>query len=366
MFHGDAGNAIPFLDGLAGSLLTTSDACIHYRIEALDDFTRLAPRIDPALLLAWKLGGDTQEFIGATGADIKKIIESVQPFCAPTPDSSTVHADNHVHLSGTASEHLVLMQALRGSKSITPDGPASLAKKLACVQRLVHALLTDPVGLDDESAVSAWCARVLSGRWYVEPSALVDWDTLERATLRAPYPTVQWFTHALAEAICEEKLASAWLWFMLWCTRQYRDKACAPTRRIALFLVLGTVMRVRRELFVEGYGLQHFLDAAGRRDSDGNMGYQSQKDGARRIFSGDSDVAEIKVGTYAVNERAYRAWTDQLLDLAHPGRQATQEDIVRACSRWHYSLHFSRGKPKLPGSANAVADLLQSQNAWTN
>jgi len=77
-------------------------------------------------------------------------------------------------------------------------------------------------------------------------------------------------------------------------------------------------------------------------------------------------AAEIKVGTYAVNERAYRAWTDQLLDLAHPGRQATQEDIVRACSRWHYSLHFSRGKPKLPGSANAVADLLQSQNAWTN
>lgn len=366
MFRGEAGHVIPFLDGLASSLLETSGSCIHYRVDALDDFTRLAPRIDPALLLAWKLGSDTLQFTGVIGADIEKAVESVQPFCAPTPDSSTVHADNHVHLSGTASEHLVLMQALRGSKSPTTKTSVSLTKKLASVQRLVHALLADINGLDDESAVSAWCARVLSGRWYVEPNSLVDWVTLERATCSAQYPDVPWFTHALANAICKDELASAWIWFMLWCTRQYSDKKCAPTRRIALFLILGTIMRVRRELFVEGYGLQHFLDASGKRDADVDIGYQSQMDGARRIFNGTSDVAEIKVGTTAVNERAYRLFTDQLLRQTHPGRAATKEEIVRACSRWHYSVHFSRGDPKLPKSADAVASVLQSGNAWTN
>jgi len=177
MFHGNDGQAIPFLNGLADSMLETSGLCIHYRVAALDDFTRLAARIDPALLLAWKLGADTQQFTVGSAADVEQAVNLVQPFCAPPPDSSTIHADNHVHLSGTASEHLVLMQALRGSKSDTPNNPSSLTDKLVSIRRLVHALLVDPNGLDNETAVSAWCARVLSGRWYVEPNSLVDWVT---------------------------------------------------------------------------------------------------------------------------------------------------------------------------------------------
>lgn len=365
MFHGTQGNTIPFMDTLAARMLIETPTGVHFDADALDDYTRLAARIDPALLLSWKILSDVDPAAADAQARVATLVEATRPFCAPAPSThAPVYADNHVHQGGAACEQLVLMQALQGGKIGSAGKANPITIKLGVVQELAHALLSSDDSLEDGARFETDCIWLLSTEAYVRPWPLVDWELMRDATGSvAPFDT-QWFKHKLATAICKEELATAWLWFLLWCVRQYRDSECAPKRRIAIFVMLGTIMRIRRDMFVEGYGLRRFNEAGGNRAGDG-LTLQLQADAARRMLAGADDVAEIKVKINALKENAVRNWADRVARVSYPGAVVSEAQVVQSCARWHYCVLFSRDSKDPWTLADNIAEVLRSDNGWT-
>jgi hypothetical protein len=252
---------------------------------------------------------------------------------------------------------------LEGSKLAASPQANPVTAKLRVVQQLAHALLSCDDKLNDDKEVDRMCTWILSPLAHVHPWPLVDWVVVRDSTTKVDYLDAQWFKHKLASAICAQELSTAWLWFLLWCVRQYQDPACAPRRRIAIFLMLGTIMRIRRDMFVEGYGLRRFNEATGKRSGEG-LTLHLQADAARRMLAGPDDVAEIKVKMNALKEGAVRNWADRVARVSTPGPKFSQADVARACARWHYCVMFSR-ESKTPWTlADTIAETLRSENGW--
>lgn len=364
MFHGTNGNVIRFMDMLSEQLFQKTASIYHFRDASLDNYTRLAARIDPALLLCWRIIRDTDLSSPDGQNQIMTLVRSTRAFYAKEA-CIKIHADNHVHQGGAACEQLVLMQALRVSKVSSNLHSDTVGEKLKEIRALAHALLSGDGNLGDYEQISTMCMRVMSPLQYIQPYQLVDWPAVKAATTSVPNLDTQWFKHMLASAICEEDLSKAWLWFLLWCVRQYKDPACAPNRRIAIFLTLGTIMRVRRDMLVEGYGLKRFNKAAGNRSGEG-VTQQLNADAARRIFAGPFDVAEIKVKINALEERAVRNWVDHVIQASNPDSNISRENVEQACARWHYCVMFSREKKNPWTLAGRIADKLRSESKWTD
>jgi adenosine deaminase len=162
----------------------------------------------------------------------------------------------------------------------------------------------------------------------------------------------------------ERDLSRAWLWLLLWCIRVYQDKDCGPKRRIAIFLLLGTLMRVRQDVLVEGYGLNRFLKASNNRRASTELAETLQKDAVRRIFHGSQDRAEIKVSPGMLEEKSVRALLRNVLELHAPAADADLNDPGYACARWHFCVHFSRSESSPWGKADKIEQILSSRHAW--
>jgi hypothetical protein len=359
-------DGLPFFDALSTLLFDASYPVVHFRKEALDDYTRLSARIDPALLLCWKIGRDIDAGLLTTREQITSAIHAVQPFCAPSPGQREGYADNHVHLSGASSEQLILMAALRGTSSTLDDGGA-IAEKLATVGALGHALLLcdDKLNGPADKAIVDLSRRTLTAEGCIEPVARINWKILAEMTHVETGIWHRWIKHMLAQSMVERDLARAWLWLLLWCVRVYQNKDCGPKRRIAIFLFLGVIMRVRQELMVDGYGLNRFLTAFTKRVAESrHIGDVLQKSAARRIFHGSGDRAEVKVSHTMLEERGVRTWLANVLDLHPPAAGAALDDAASACTRWHFCVHFSRTESSPWATADRIEDILTSNNVW--
>ncbi|KGF82110.1 hypothetical protein IA69_09305 [Massilia sp. JS1662] len=356
---------LPFFDALSRLLFDASYPVVHFRNEALDDYTRLSARIDPALLLCWKIGRDIDDNLLSTRQEIEDAINSVQPFCAPAPGPSEEYADNHVHLSGASSEQLILMAALRGSRA-TQDGDDTVADHLATIEALGRALLLSDDKLNgaaDKDIVNL-SRRALTPWGCIEPLARIDWNILHKVTYVATGTWHRWIKHMLAQSMVAGDLARAWLWLLLWCARVYQNKDCGPKRRIAIFLFLGTIMRIRQDLMVSGYGLNCFLTAYTKRAELNGIADVLQKDAARRIFHGRLDRAEVKVWPAMLEETSLRTWLATVLDLHGPAPGTAPDDAASACARWHFCLNFSRTESQPWTKAEEIEKLLTSTNVW--
>jgi len=362
-----AGSGIPFLDALSEFLFTTSHPVIHFRPEALDEYMRVSARIDPALLLCWKIARKIHGNVPSTQDEVKEAIASVQPFCAPRAGAEPIYTDNHVHLGGGSSEQLILMDALRGTISVDEEQSGRVAKGLATVASLGRALL---LGGDhaSEQEIDELCRRALTPWGRIIPIPRMDWNVLRQRTLGENIVSLCWIKHMLAQSMVDRDLAQAWLWLLLWCSCAYQDKQSGPRRHIAFFLLLGTVMRVRQDLLVDGYGLNRFFQASINRGQNKQLTNDLQNDAARRIFHGSMDRAELKVSLNMLKEENVRAWISQLV-AQHPlSVGADVADTKVACERWHFCLHFSRSEKKQYGKpwdmADEIAKILKSRNVW--
>ena len=355
-------SGIPFFDALSDSLLTTTHPTIHFRPDALDEYMRLSARIDPALLLCWKIAREINVGVLSTPQQIHEVVASVQPFCAPRDDLERAYSDNHVHLGGGSSEQLILIDALRGSMDMSEDLSGIVAKGLAAVADLSRALLLNDQATEEE--IGKLCQRALTPLGRIEPIHRIDWNIQVQLTLGENTVSPRWFKHMLAQSMVKRDLPQAWLWLLLWCSFTYQQKQSGPYRHIAIFFLLGTIMRVRQDLLVDGYGLNRFQHASSNRVHDRQIADTLQKDAARRIFHGPKDRAELKVSLGMLKQENIRAWIRQLMSLHPPLFEADFADTTIACSKWHFCLHFSRNEKNPWTNADKIAAILNSKNVW--
>ncbi|MGZ8287709.1 MAG: hypothetical protein ACXW3B_00570 [Telluria sp.] len=361
------GSGIPFFDALSDLLFTTSHPVIHFRTDALDEYMRLSARIDPALLLCWKVARDINADVLSTQQQVLEAVASVQPFCAPRDDPEPSYSDNHVHLGGGSSEQLILIDALRGTIAVSEEQSGLVAKGLATVAALGRALLLSS-DQASEQEMGELCKRALTPWSRIAPIPRIDWNVQSALTLGEHTVSLRWIKHMLVQSMVHRDLAQGWLWLLLWCAYAYQDKQSGPRRHITIFLLLGTIMRVRQDLLVEGYGLNRFLRASGNRSQDKQLRNTLQNDAARRIFHGAQDTAELKVPLDMLEQENVRAWIGRLVALHPPAAGVHIADTNIACARWHFCIHFSRSEKKQSGKpwdmADRIAAILTSRNVW--
>lgn len=356
------GSGIPFFDALSDMLFITSHPIIHFRPDALNEYMRLSARIDPALLLCWKVARDINAGVLSTQQEVQEVIASVQPFCAPRDALERTYSDNHVHLGGGSSEQLILIDALRGTMDISEELSGIVAKGLTAVAELGRALLLNDQATEQE--MGKLCQRALTPLGRIEPIHRIDWNIQLQLTLGENTVSPRWLKHMLAQSMVKRDLPQAWLWLLLWCSFAYQQKQSGPYRHIAIFFLLGTIMRVRQDLLVDGYGLNRFQQASGNRVHDRQLADTLQKDAARRIFHGPQDRAELKVSLGMLKQENIRAWIGQLMSLHPPIFGANIADTTIACANWHFCLHFSRSEKNPWTNADKIAAILNSKNVW--
>ncbi len=356
------GSGIPFFDALSDLLFTTLYPLIHFRHDVLDEYMRLSARIDPALLLCWKVARDIDAAVLSTQQQVKDVIASVQPFCAPRDDLGRTYSDNHVHLGGGSSEQLILIDALRGAIDISEGMSGIVANGLAAVAELSRVLLLNDQATEQE--IGKLCQRALTPLSRIEPIHRIDWNIQHQLTKGENTVSLRWIKHMLAQSMVQRDLPKAWLWLLLWCSFTYQQKQSGPYRHIAIFFLLGTIMRVRQDLLVDGYGLNRFQQASGNRVHDRQSADTLQKDAARRIFHGSKDRAELKVSLGMLKQENIRAWIGQLMCLHPRLSDADFSDTTIACAKWHFCLHFSRNEKNPWTKADKIAEILNSKNVW--
>jgi len=356
------GSGIPFFDALSDLLFTTSYPLIHFRHDVLDEYMRLSARIDPALLMCWKVARDIDAAVLSTQQQVKDVIASVQPFCAPRDALGRTYSDNHVHLGGGSSEQLILIDALRGTIDISEGMSGIVAKGLAAVAELSRVLLLNDQATEQE--IGKLCQRALTPLGIIEPIHRIDWNIQLQLTKGENTVSLRWIKHMLAQSMVQRDLPQAWLWLLLWCSFTYQQKQSGPYRHIAIFFLLGTIMRVRQDLLVDGYGLNRFQQASGNRVHDRQIADTLQKDAARRIFHGPKDRAELKVSLGMLKQENIRAWIGQLMCLHPPLSDTDISDTTIACAKWHFCLHFSRNEKNPWTKADKIAEILNSKNVW--
>lgn len=365
MFLKPEGRTVPFFDALSTQLFERTGQVLHFRADALDDYTRLSARIDPTLLLCWQIGREIETRTLSTPAAVIAAIEAVQPFCTPLPHSALMHSDNHVHFGGASSEQLILMSALRGTSAGVDTRKVEHTGQLQTIGHLAQLLLNAGDNLvTSEAEITERCQAALTLRRFISPSPRINWRFLRRSTEHAAPHELRWYKHQLALCMCKHDLTQAWLWLLLWCFRQYQDRKCGPKRRVALFLLLGTMMRFRQSMLNEGYGLSRFFDASNNRRVLDDISVAEGKDAAHRIFHGRVDRAEIKIAPVELTAPKVRAMLRNLAFEPPPANSSALGASIHAISRWHYCLNFSRSQSSPWNVAKKVKDLLASLGHW--
>lgn len=377
VFFGPSGGKLKMLDGLFDQLFLENGDIIHYRDGQVQAYARNAARLDPAVLVAWRLATRLREQPQLDCDDLLRIVNAQRPFFSPLPQIDRPFAENHVHLGGVHYDGLVLMSGLSESLRELPE---AAAKAVLPLQRLAQCLLIE-IGDQTPSAddVRKYCAQTLGGGWQIELPMSINWRWLAEkqqnpAIVRHPH----WLREQIAHALVRGNTSKAWLWFLIWCWTLYQDPACSCELRMAVFYLLNSLTNLRRQLLMDGQGLTRFAgiyDNSFRR----NMGWPRQyTDAARRIFHGDADVAEIKVTHSQFSPDAIVDWLNHLggatgltpLTKLLPPPVEQHMALKYAFERWHFCIHLirnelSRDNPSYVwAEAARLETKLTSQASW--
>jgi hypothetical protein len=378
VFFGPKGGRLSMLDGLFDQLFLENGDIIQYRSGQVQAYARSAARLDPALVVGWRLAKRLREQPRLSCDDLIRIVNAQRPFFSPLPQVDKPFAENHVHLGGAHYDGLVLMSGLSEPLKALSDVPAF--KVLPPLQRLAQRLLMEiGQGNPTPKDIRAICTETLGNGWRAQPAQHISWRWLaqtqrEPADLNHPH----WYRQQIARAWIKGDPSKAWLWFLIWCWRQYQDSDCSNDLRMALFYLLNSLTHIRRQLLTDGQGLTRFV---GVYDNDlrRNLGWDQQfTDAARRIFHGDNDVAEIKVTHSQFSPQAIVQWLGNLgeaVGLAPLSKikapPLAQHLALRAAfERWHFCIHLLRSESSRDNpaqvwlEANKLHGKLANQASW--
>jgi hypothetical protein len=391
MILGSRGEAIPFLDLLFERLIIENGDMIHYRDGRVQDYVRFSARIDPALLVAWRMAKRIRTAPQLAAHDMVRIVAAQQPFFGPAPISGQAVAENHAHIGGAHYAGMALMAGL------LRDGPTSATTGkyegeigFSDLKYLAQGLLwEDNLMADETDSVSALDALDMRVQKLINcslgvqaisdaPSAL-PWESLAEQNETVCTDNPRWLRQQIARCIVSHDVGQAWLWFMIWLWTHYLQPQCRPRLRMAIFYLLSGLMCVRRDLIMDGQGLSRFVDYYDRKRRDAPE-HCAGVSAAKTLFPHPEDVAELKVGSNKLKPTAIGDWL-RYLALAtgvpapegmRPLSALDQTRYRTMMDRWHFCVHFFRNKgmlyapKKVWNYAHEIEKSYDTQAGWSH
>jgi hypothetical protein len=391
MFFGEAGGKLPFLDRIFTRLLIAHGDHVQYRDGRVQEYARFAARMDPALLVSWRFAQRIGERPYLQTRDLIRMITAQQTFFAPLPITGQAVADNHVHVGGVHYAGMALMAGLlpldasplnRDALKSNHETPKAFAELQRLAQGLLGqgSLLPDDVSHAENTSHEERAAVALRIKDVIKQSmgmqSIIDapdtlsWGWLAQQPESARADNPRWLRQQIAIAITKQDIGQAWLWFLLWMWTYYQHPDCDARLRMAIFYLLSGLMRVRRDLIMDGQGLGRFVEYYGRprRDAPDHCAAVSA---ANALFQSAEDVAELKIAPNRMQPKKIGKWLQNLaratgVPVYDGTRPLPSEDVSlyrQMMDRWHYCVHFSRSKEfqHLPEKIWRQAKMLQKQ-----
>jgi hypothetical protein len=409
MLIGPNGAEMPFLDHLFDCLFIAHGDQIQYRDGQVQAYARFASRIDPALLASWRMAKRVREQPFLKAHDLLRLMATQQPFFAPLAIADKPVAESHVHVGGVYNASMVLMAGLLPNDAPITSNKQPTNPALVELKRLAQGLMqadglmppdactcencppgaknTDQTALKDEANkpkaedIATHIQTILKnslGRaafTNAPPALSWTWLAQQPETVRADNP--RWLRQQIARSIVAQDLGQAWMWFLLWLWTHYQHPACDARLRMAIFYLLNGLMRIRRELIMDGQGLTRFIEYYGRptRSAPNDAATVSA---AKALFQGADDVAELKVMANKLQPKRIAAWLRQLahatdgpqIPCVRPLPAHSVPQYRAMMERWHYCIHFSRSKAflnapkKVWDEARKLQNQLEQQAGW--
>ncbi|QXH48360.1 hypothetical protein KSS93_10740 [Pseudomonas xanthosomatis] len=378
MFFGPRGGELPVLDALFDQLFLENGDVIHYRDDCIQAYVRSAARLDPTLLVGWRIARRLRESPRLNCKDLMRIVAAQQPFYSPLPHEGRAFAENHVHLGGVHYDGLVLMSGLSEALQGLAHEPALEA--LPSLQALAQRLLMDIRGVESSVSARQIFGDTHGSRKYGQQPTAINWRWLAQKQIEhADDPrSAHWLRLQIARSIAKGDISNAWLWFVIWCWNLYQQVDCSSDLRMAIFFLLNSLMNLRRQLLMDGQGLTRFVEVYNNH-ARRNFGWEHQyTDAARRVFQGRNDVAELKVTHHRFSPEAVVQWLGHMGSAAglkpfsriRPVPQVEHLPLRERFERWHFCIHLIRdpafqSNPALVWQeAGEIARKLASDASW--
>lgn len=385
MIVGANGGKMPFLDLLYERLFIAHGDHVQYRDGLIQEYVRLAARIDPAVLFTWRLAQRVGEQPTLKPHDLIRIMAAQQAFFSPPAIAGQPVAENHVHLGGAHYTGMILMADLLPAAA--PPCEQGTGDACAEMHRLANALLWHGSLLPDESDQNNQSGELASKVRKAVNAAIgmqaatdappaLPWFALalQGETTRADNP--RWQRQQIASCIADEDVGQAWLWFLLWLWTHFQHPHCDARLRLAIFYLLNGLMRIRQDLIMDGQGLSRFVEYYGRQSSKVPEHFAGSA--AKTLFQGIEDVTELKVSATRMAPKQIGAWLRHMAkatglaapDCARPMSPPDLEKYRRMMDRWHYCVHFIRSKDllnrpeKVWKQARGLQRQLEAQAGW--
>jgi hypothetical protein len=373
VFSGLNGGKLQILDALFDQLMVEDGDVIQYRDSQVEAYVRSAARIDPALMVGWRIASRLRQFPHLNCKDALRIVSAQNTFFTPPARMGEPFAENHIHLGGVHYDGLVLMSGIAGPVSHLDGEPEFAALKQ--LQRLAQQMLLRIKVAEDPESVRRLFRDCIGKQRYAQETPTINWGWLaEKQFSHADQDSPlhpNWQRQQIARHLVKGDIGKAWLWLTIWGWTHFQRAECQADLRMAIFYLFNSLTHLRRRLLMDGQGLSRFVDVYSNTLRK-TLGEKHQyKDAARRIFHGRKDVAEIKVTHAQFTPDAIVGWLDNVgqasgLYRSSPLRGAplNEHQQLRDCfERWHFCVHLIRDKASRNNPARVwrEAEKLQSK-----
>jgi hypothetical protein len=340
-------NAAPLMSHLFTKLMQHEAGSVQYVPAQVQDYVHFAGRFDPTCLVGWHVASEMHGDNPPDAAQVRTIVQAQQPFHSAAPAEDRPYTDGHVHINGLQFDGIVLMNQMWPRLNHVPKE----AQQFTALSALAQVLLAAPrlqLGPRNDAYTSsqgaerlrADIASVLDEDFTGDPGK-VEWTWLAQEEPEPAELGWHWLRRRIGEAVDQGNLAGGWLWFHTFLWWQYLHPKATSTLRICIYYLQGNLMRLRRQLIMDGVGLGRFVDINGRllRKSAGDA---SGIWNARTLLQGSEDRAEIKVGPDFFTSAQIRQFLKTLVDV-HGGELADKAGTeLRLAHQWHICVHFAR------------------------
>jgi hypothetical protein len=360
---------IPCLNSLFEKNFLLINGCVDIKISRVEEFANLSASIDPAVVTGWGLAKRFSEKSISLDQIFFTSLSSHERMYVPLSKVSGL-AENHVHLGGAYGINLSFFSAIF-SKSFRGE----ISGEMSSLRRWLVELfnLTDP---SNQKLSEKILKTEFSGAWATTIPLILDWEGLANESLAHDATDFLKIRKFIAVAWTSGDVDKAWLGMHFWLWLCY-IRTSNRWVRIAIVLAVLTMMCERRKLVMQGSGLSRFVQSFHRASRKHGTPSLQDFSAARRIFSNELDVAEIKVPfhnivdvipqlTYAI-ARLQTGIHDPVKLIYSDAYEAA---LTRAVSRWHCCLHFFRLKEYLTNpelilsEARAIGRSLSTRPNW--
>jgi hypothetical protein len=352
---------LPMMDALFDKLMVRNGDYLHYRDDQVQAYARLAADLDPTLLTGWHLAGWLSRYEPLQPSDFRRIVNGQRLFHAPVSISNKPFAEGHVHLGGIAFDSVVLISSL-----FAVDSESKADREIL---RRLRRILVQLIERDQEKETPRDSSiikdlKVASGAEPFEPPLPLNlyWHYFQFSKRPEREIDGPWLLRQVADALRPQpsgapRYAEGWSWLVIWLWHTYRQEQTPLTVRVAIFYLFSELMRLRRQLIMDGQGLTRFTEDYAHVPLAGIAKNSGNAENIARMFSAPGDLVEFKVSAGMIKPIRFSEMANAIgLAQGSPLPQDTgafgfpdyrpmgpaHEKYLQSNERWHFCMHFSR------------------------